>query len=347
MTLYLHIAMQKTGTTALQRGMAANKDELLRYGVMYPSATLGLTQSSSGAHHYLAHALKDIVTRYTPDIPFSRIHEYCSAVRKLTSRHDGPVVLSSEDFSLLDNNEVAELALLLPPDTRVIVYLRRQDYWADSLYGQMLKVGLKITVEQFLDEIEERLDYQQYLERWVKAFGSQAVIVRTYEQRSKANLWTDFCTAIGTIAAVPAIDSLSVENPSLTKTQTDVLALMPSPAARRSLRRRYEKMNISIPKTPVVRHLDAETASLLVAKHEKGNAEVAKRFIGREQLFLCTDQAIAATTNEVRGQELLEAMHVMFVQLQNRVEELEDDVKRLRFEATRAQQEPNRSQFEE
>ena len=52
--IWIHVGWPKTGTTAIQRYLAANSESLKRMGVLYPeSGRYGITD----AHHELASAL--------------------------------------------------------------------------------------------------------------------------------------------------------------------------------------------------------------------------------------------------------------------------------------------------
>lgn len=302
--------------------MAENRERLLGHGIIYPSGTLGLAQPESDAHHYLAHALRGRSKSYTPSVPFSKIDEYCSNIRELAARYDGPVVLSSEDLSLLNRQQIGKLAGLLPADTCIVVYLRRQDYWVDSLFGQMLKVGRKLSLQDFLKNIDKLLDYYKYLEPWAEAFGVQSIKVRTYENFSGNELWPDFCMALNVSGAVAALDILKRENLSLTKAQTDILTMMPGPGVRRALRRRFEEANKLQPRRQMLRHLDSDTAAQLLLSFQKSNDAVARKFLQRDQLFLSAAPTAVSKSDEAILPVFYETMAVVHVQLQKRLKRL-------------------------
>lgn len=330
MTTYLHIGMQKTGTTALQRSMSSHREELRSKGILYPSGTLGVGDGSQDAHHFLAHAIKGRKTSYTPDVAFERLEEHCAAIRNLADAHAGPLVLSSEDFSLLSPPQVKTLAALLPSDTRVVVYLRRQDFWADSLYGQMLKFSKPGTIDEFLGRQNKRLDYSSFLHRWADAFGKQAIIIRTYEGPAQENLWLDFCDAIGQPAARGAISEVRKDNPSLSSAQTALLDTALGSEARQKLRKRFEQMNMDLPSTGNLKHITLEKASEIQRQYEQSNVRVAQDYLGRDTLFADTATAANSTRDQAEFNAVVEAVKAMSADFAEQLKSLRQEIERLK-----------------
>ena len=59
MSTIIHIGMQKTGSTFLQKGLFEARDQLLQNNVLYHHPTAGLpdAEPTVNAHHCLAHAI--------------------------------------------------------------------------------------------------------------------------------------------------------------------------------------------------------------------------------------------------------------------------------------------------
>ena len=105
----LHIGLAKTGTKTLQAAMTLNRDLLRRHGFVYPA--LPGERHAGLAVYATAVAGPDIHTAILSN-------EYCST-------------------GLSTIEEIARLHRLLSSlarEIRVIVYLRRQDHLAASLY---------------------------------------------------------------------------------------------------------------------------------------------------------------------------------------------------------------------
>lgn len=330
MAIYLHIGMHKTGTTSLQRSMAAARATLLKRGILYPSGTLGLNAKDTDAHHFLAHAINGRRTSYTPDVPFDLLEAHCNAMAEAAAAHKGPTILSSEDFSHLRPAEVKQLAELLPSETKIIVYFRRQDYWADSLYGQMLKTGRSRSIEDFLKKQNGRLNYSRFLQRWKSAFGKDSLIVRTYEGDVQENLWPDFCEAIGQPEAISDIPVMRNDNPSLTKQQARMLQVAESIEVRKQLRKKYERINRSSRNSVSLRYLPASIGADLVERYKKSNQAVARQFLGRDDLFMNTTPAIAADDERFGIDAILDLIGEISKNINSQIRSLRDQINCLR-----------------
>ena len=290
MTLFLHIGMQKTGTTSLQISMAAARPALAKAGLLYPSGTLGLDLEPTNAHHYLAHAMMGHRFDHTPQADLDLVEAHCAHLTAAAAGFAGDTILSSEDLSRMPPAAIPRLRALLPAETKVMVYLRRQDYWVDSLYGQSLKFGPGQGLEAFLEQIAPRLDYAALLAAWADSFGPENIVVRAYERRARRDLWADFCVAIRQPQARKALSRPRRDNVSLTRQQIELLDAAPDAEIRRGLRRLLERHNQRRGNQPdLLRHLPAARAADILAGQAENNRAVAQRFLARDALF--ADQA--------------------------------------------------------
>lgn len=299
MTIYLHIGMQKTGTTSLQRTMADKRQELQSHGILYPSGTAGVAAEDHDAHHYLAHAIRGRRQQHSPNIPFELLSKHVEALHEAAATFAGDMVISSEDFSLFGKKEIQSLRTYFPADTKIVIYLRRQDFWADALYGQMMKVGRQVTVEAFLKTHQHLLNYCALVEKWETAFGLENIIVRSYEGAVSENSFGDFCTAIGRASAARVSPEVRRDNVSLTQEQMQLLDLAGSDTARKRARRDFERANASAFRIKGLHHLSGEQASELLREHRAGNEEIAMRYLNKKSLFENLDVAREATKEEV------------------------------------------------
>jgi hypothetical protein len=178
-TVYLHIGMNKTGTSALQRFFAQNQVRLAENGVLYP-----VSGRAGDAHYCLSRALgfgdrRDgkVWSRQSRMVwkalaylrPGNRWFGVGPTVRWLTSRafrlvssgsgnptDEGrrlrelfhaevtrsgaqAVICSSESF-VIPGDIAAVRAFFAPLPVRIVVYLRRHDLWWPSVYSQALKM---------------------------------------------------------------------------------------------------------------------------------------------------------------------------------------------------------------
>lgn len=188
--LVLHVGTHKTGTTALQRFFADNRALLSRLGVHYPDV-------GKPHHAGLAWALRDGNRRPLLDVLGS----------PEASRHDR-VLLSSEDFE----RQAAALGFVreMAPRVTVVIYLRRQDHYVQSIYQECVKSPDQRSTLTFAEYYQryatahagkphQRLDWSLLVRRWAEVFGSDHVVVRPFERNSFAggSIFADFLGVLG------------------------------------------------------------------------------------------------------------------------------------------------------
>lgn len=208
MRIFLHIGLEKTGTTAIQWSLWEARAELARQGVLYPER-IGRSNHSNHMHLAIACAAWE----RTEDLrTFCRVPEtaedqptFAQAVRRELAREvekarPETLVLSNEHLSsrLLEPDEVSALHRLLAPlseDIRVIVYLRRQDDLFLSYYSEQVKRKCPYRLEAFEDR-PLWLDFRATLDRWGEVFGEENLIVRSYPPES-GDILIEFCDIVG------------------------------------------------------------------------------------------------------------------------------------------------------
>jgi hypothetical protein len=160
-TCVVHIGTHKTGTTSLQMASSRHSADLQRHNYLYPRT--GRPPGAADGHHHIARELSGD-RRFRP--------EYGAAADLLAEVRDSyqDVILSSEDFecSVLDPCGFEAFVRLLRANhfaIRVIVYLRNQVDYAQSLYQTMLPFGVPDSFGAFLGKILEdgRFCWQEWV----------------------------------------------------------------------------------------------------------------------------------------------------------------------------------------
>ena len=183
MAVFLHIGLNKTGSSSIQKFCDQNRTALREHGIEYPEE--GVFDS---AHYGLSRLLIGKPVAEHVSLPDGLEKTIRSAVRRKAH-----VVLSSEYFSVATAAEVQAVKEFFAPfDTEVkaIVYLRRHDQWIASLFNQALKTTTNY--QPWLGDIREyfihclgsphvELRYSRILERWAAAFGHESIVVRPFE----------------------------------------------------------------------------------------------------------------------------------------------------------------------
>ena len=184
--LVLHIGTQKTGTAALQAYLAENADALLEQGIHYLKA--GRVRS----HGDLAQALKG-----KADIAL-----WEEAREELQNSGSPTQVISAEGLWVSDPVALRN-ALPAGIPVRIVVYLRRQDKYLQSLWKQGVTGGRKGDFRTWLEATPYKGDYLATIEQWASVFGADSLVIRPYERPDGANTVADFCRIIGAVGLPP------------------------------------------------------------------------------------------------------------------------------------------------
>lgn len=228
--LILHIGAHKTGTTALQNFLALNYEQLLSYGVLYPRFSANIAVP----HHII---MRPIVAPKNNDYIWSiegvdniRTElDIRDAIHREVDETGAHTVIMSTEFLFVNKpifNNIAEgnLAryakrLFSGFDVEVVVYLRNQPDWLESCYIEAVK-GAHTCYEHDIKEYilyrhPEYMDYREYLEPWLDAFGRERIHVRIYERAAGA-IEKDVINNIGlffpadTMWNVPDVDESNI-----------------------------------------------------------------------------------------------------------------------------------------
>ncbi|MBN1883559.1 MAG: hypothetical protein JW885_15435 [Deltaproteobacteria bacterium] len=189
--LYIHIGAPKTGSSALQYFLLINREELLKNNIFYPEHEVDENNICSGnARVFFNHDV---------DGNSKEIQEQVTNVFHALDRGH-TVLLSSESLFHTDPKKIYRLFDI--SDSKILVYLRRQDEYLLSLYSQRVKRRPeKNTLNVWLDDImsKDNLAYYRAVDEWAEQFGKNRVIVRPYEKAQffGGTIFSDFFNIIG------------------------------------------------------------------------------------------------------------------------------------------------------
>jgi hypothetical protein len=330
--LLLHIGSFKTGTTALQDALAAKSGVLAGNGVLYHGwQDDGLNRN----HSFIAALLLTEEGRGRAGRYFSELAHECHRLGA------GRAIVSAEGFYSLEFVDMERWAVKQAVrreeffrsrreyiqrlqdsianrfDIKVIVYLRRQDYFLNSLYNQLVKdvFGYTGTIRDFVEGWGVLADYASLLDLWAEAFGADALMVRVYEKQQQQSL----DVVSGFFTDVLGFDGVKVPGHQPPLTHRDNLALPRDILEyKRVVNRLSSELSFEDRKTlrddlirlasrvREVRGLNillspAERVTLL-SEHEKGNQHVARRYLGSaEPLFTEPPPALDMPYTEYPG----------------------------------------------
>jgi hypothetical protein len=201
--LYLHIGTHKTGTSALQAFLVNRAEALGARGLHYVQSGL----DGGNAHHALPWSIRGL---YGGD---ADVWENVRA--ELAGLPDTNAVISTEGLWFAHAAE-AKAQLEGVRDIRIVMYLRRQDKYLQSLYKQAVTGGRKMDFEEWRSRHSDRGDYLAVVRQWADAFGPESIVLRPYERNGvRVDTTVDFHDLLGIdIADILAQRKPRVSNPS-------------------------------------------------------------------------------------------------------------------------------------
>jgi hypothetical protein len=146
----LHIGTHKTGTTALQEGLASSYTPLQESGILFPIA--GRVSTISGHHNIAWELIGD--PRF-----WEEKGTLADACLELENSECHSAILSSEDFEYLHQwpDKLATIKSSFEDvgyRVEVVMFFRDKESYTKSLYLQLLRHGLEKPLEDFVEEVD-------------------------------------------------------------------------------------------------------------------------------------------------------------------------------------------------
>lgn len=225
-TLWLHIGMAKTASTAIQTFCSENAKLLEREGFCYPIFSIsypGISRAHNGC--FLLKVIKDSDGTRDVNQEAANFQEGMKTVHKLFKSYDN-VILSNEIIWRgmdVDKKNFWELMIKEAQkgdfNIRVIVYLRRQDSFISSNWNQLVKrQWTEETFEHYISRVDRTmLNYYDKLERMAALIGKENIIVRRFDREKfiGGNIYSDFLDAVGISITNEYVITKEVRNTSL------------------------------------------------------------------------------------------------------------------------------------
>jgi hypothetical protein len=212
MRLILHIGTHKTGTTALQQFLYANRESLVTRGLHYATSGHGLPEANAVANALNVgknRIVENFFGRHVGIARRSGAHTilvsaenfYAMTVLDAMARRETRADAVKRDRALIET--FRSLVADELESVQIICYFRRPDRYAESLYSQHVKRGISFddTFGAFLPIIKPALFYNRHIQAWSGVFGESNVTVRLYEPVS-ADIVGDFVQNVLAIEGV-------------------------------------------------------------------------------------------------------------------------------------------------
>ncbi len=229
-TIFLHIGLEKTGSTTLQAMGAANRDLLRTKGILYPSSAGSPNHTRLALYASSGATLQDVrqIAGLGPDRAFAEFQQDFPDLLRQEIEESGcaRVWLSNEHLSsrVRTPSELWRLAHLLKTlatDIRIIVYIRHQPDLLVSQYSTKIRSGNVGDVSLPRSEKDYYFNFARLLQRWSSVWGKAALEVRIFDRGllKDGDIVKDFFGAIGV-----ELDS-QFQRPSLLNQSLDSHAL--------------------------------------------------------------------------------------------------------------------------
>jgi hypothetical protein len=281
-TIYLHIGVHKTGTSAIQLFLSINRELLKQNGYLYPG-------QKSACYDFSLELNTKTFLEIISDAN-SPSKKYLKEIQQTTCKN---IIFSSEGFIKLKKNEVVTLQKILPEKykIKIIIYLRRQDNKLESLYNQFVKSAKRRYQQKFTDSIPELLetgffDYYSVLLPWSQVFGKENIIVRCYEKEQLANgIYHDFLRVVGLPADKNYRFPKEKVNQSLNWDLIEIVRIC-NIHFKEDIRFHHFLINsleqVNLGMRDEKRHLlSPQHRRDIIAQYEESNAKVAREYLGR------------------------------------------------------------------
>ena len=183
--IVIHPGFHKSGTTALQESLAANRELLKSHAIQYPA--FGTT-----AHHRLAWSLTQKPWGWR-DRGGERVPKkyWSNHIREISAAKESTVIISSEFFSELDGEQIRKVRSdLAGHDLEILFTLRPLAKLLPSTYQQYLKYGTVAEYGEWLHSVLDkpgeskinptfwkRHSHSKVIARWADIFGAAKITV--------------------------------------------------------------------------------------------------------------------------------------------------------------------------
>lgn len=289
--LYIHIGSPKTGTTALQNFFAQNTSELVKHDICYPAYKRA---AKTPIHlEFSRLAVKEANNVLKGKALQKKSVARCDDFFKKIIEEAGScsnILISGEELFYADDLSLFAKYKLYFTSIKIVVYLRRQDEYLQSLYIQRFKKG---KISEPIQEHEFRtnpkwLNYYDRLKMWGKMFGDDNIIVRPFErsQYTANDLFTDFMTHAFKVEDISAF-SIPKSDKSNIRVDADIMKMVQLINTFGLKRRQSRNLLTDLLECPIIgganyraqgKLLSSEEARSIIEEYDVSNNELYSHF---------------------------------------------------------------------
>jgi hypothetical protein len=311
-TLYIHMGMPKTGTSAIQNFLNKNQDDLYQLGYIYRYMPFhdykkNYTRVVKTRNGYFLHGWRKDFEDYDQAENERRLDEGLHILNQWFREKDNIILTDESIFGFLQKWDFMDRVKKFADENGImvkpIIFLRRQDESVSSLYRQMVKVSMK-KQESYTDYMKmkkdkERYDYNIPLFYLRDLFGTEQVKVIVYEpaqwKKEGTNIFHYFFRSID----LPEDNGLKLPgksvNPSISHNVCEIKRLINHIDPEVSKENRIEVNNlfrdacdqcsIYSPDPEKLNFCTQEESRAYMNSFADSNRQVAQEFFHRDKLF--------------------------------------------------------------
>lgn len=348
-TLFMHVGLPKTGSSAIQYFLAKNQKQLNRQGLLYPNF-FGEVENTlkvkigSGNGHAISRVFRGAKTG-TKGQNLSSVFTNISKTLKRAGEND--VLISSEGLYKIESekvvNRLKQIAKNQNFEIKIIIYLRRQDLALASIHNQKVKRHYHTeSLESWAIEYyqnEERLHFFELLNRLSLQFGRENVIPKIFEKEQMVNndLIHDFLSILGIEFSEKFNLESGLKNPSLSSKSVNLMRDLNNLNPTKTFSNRFMDIEQLIQKNigslKEKESLSYELSMEVLQYFEEQNTQVAKNYFGREdgKLFYSSPQEnkITEDNKNLTVEELSFIFGGLFLSMDRSIKNLEKKVEKL------------------
>ena len=323
-TLYIHIGVPKTGSSAIQHFLDLNKNQLYSDGYIYKQLKVKnydcstRVESSSGEIQTIEELR--FIPKYrngfflhgsADDPEEENLARLKSGLNILAEWFlDKPNIIltdesiSRECFYWDFLNVIKDFTKTQGIAVKIILFLRKQDEYLDSFYRQRVKNRFTVdTWDDYLSKYshsdETASNYQRIINKFSEPFGKENITVIPYEpmvwKRNECSIFSVFLDALNIHNHKPYKIPPKSVNDSTNYNQTEIIRILnrlvtadrPLKAQTKSF---FKKSALACSELgreeKKYSYLSDAERKNLMEEYEKENDQIAEEYLGRESLFL-------------------------------------------------------------
>lgn len=190
MKVILHVGTHKTGTSSIQNFLTTNSEKLLSQGVYYGLSKESIRNVNDIAAHIAYGRKKEVELFFNEIIEYAKKKETKCLFISAESLYSMTGFFHSLQSNKIDDYWQSETLFisflsdcLKEVEVEIIMYLRRQDIFLESIYNQFIKQwpGYRGSIDEFYNICPEILDYEQHLSLWTELFPDATLTVKSFE----------------------------------------------------------------------------------------------------------------------------------------------------------------------